>query len=80
VYIVEFLAAALASADESVFLEFLVWLHDLLTHRQVPGRALVAGLEALRPGVGDVDPDALRVLDAGRSMLVTTRLATSPVS
>jgi len=71
VYIVQFVAAALAAADDTVFLEFLTWLDHLLAHRGVPTRAIIAGLEALGPGLGAVDAGAQRLLDAGHKMLVS---------
>jgi len=75
VHIVQFIAASLASADDTVFLEFLTWLQDLLARRGVPTQALVAGLDALRPGVGQVDDGAGRLLDAGRELLVSPSAA-----
>jgi methanogenic corrinoid protein MtbC1 len=66
VFIVQFLAAALLSADDRVFAEFLTWLQDLLGSRRVPPQALPAGLDALRPLVMAVDPGAVRLLDTGR--------------
>lgn len=71
VYIVQFLAAAIAAGDDTVFLEFLTWLDQLLAHRGVPTRAIIAGLEALRPGLGAVDAGALRLLEAGHRMLAS---------
>jgi hypothetical protein len=70
VYLVQFIAASLASGDDTVFFEFLTWLQHLLARRGVPAQALVAGLDALRPGVGHADDGAGRLLDAGRALLV----------
>jgi diguanylate cyclase (GGDEF)-like protein len=70
VFIVQFLAAARLAADHTVFSEFLNWLQDLLGHRDVPPRALITGLEALRPVVEAVDAGALAMLDRGRQGLV----------
>lgn len=47
-YIVRFAAASLFVDDPSVFAEFLVWLVDLLTARNVPKEAVIAGLESLQ--------------------------------
>jgi hypothetical protein len=71
VYIVQFIAASLASGDDTVFFEFLTWLQHLLARRGVPAQALVAGLDALRPGVGQVDDRAGRLLDAGRELVAS---------
>jgi X-X-X-Leu-X-X-Gly heptad repeat protein len=71
VYIVQFIAASLASGDDTVFFEFLTWLQQLLAGRGVPAQALVAGLNALRPGVGQLDDGAQRLLDTGRELLVS---------
>jgi len=71
VYIVQFIAASLASGDDAVFFEFLTWLEHLLARRGVPAQALVAGVDALRPGLGQVDDGAGRLLDAGRELLVS---------
>jgi len=75
VYIVQFIAASFASGDDTVFFEFLTWLHRMLARRGVPAEALVAGLYALRPGVGQVDDGAQRLLDAGRELLVSRSAA-----
>lgn len=75
VFIVEFLAAALASADDTLFTESLVWSSDLLARRGVPTRVLIASLEALRLGVAHVDVGAMRLLEAGRGMLVMSTAA-----
>jgi hypothetical protein len=69
VFVVQFLAAAILVADDSVFGEFLDWLQVLLVERGVPPYALVAGLEALRPVVEAADAGAVRLLDAGRQQL-----------
>lgn len=65
VYIVQFLAASFAAADDAVFLEFLAWLQRLLGHRGVPPQALILGLHALKPGIGLVGVEAERLLEAG---------------
>ena len=70
VFIVQFLAAALLAADQAMFGDFLSWLHNLLVQRGVPPRALIAGLEALRPVVEAVDAGAALVLDVGRQELL----------
>jgi diguanylate cyclase (GGDEF)-like protein len=70
VLIVQFLAAALLAADQSIFGDFLIWLRNLLVQRDVPPRALVAGLEALRPVVEAVDTGAALLLDLGRLELL----------
>jgi hypothetical protein len=69
-YIVRFLSAAMMMDDPTVFTEFLDWLQDLLAHRAVPSLPLVAGIEALRPLVKDIGPEAAVLLDVGRRMLV----------
>ncbi len=70
VFIVRFLAAALFAADEAIFADFLHWLQKLLVQRGVPPQALIAGLDALRPVVEDVDTGAARLLDLGRQELL----------
>ena len=70
VFIVQFLAAAILVADDVVFTEFLVWLQILLINRSVPRRALITGLEELRPAIAAVDASAARLLDTGRQQLV----------
>jgi len=70
VFIVRFLAAALLAADHEIFGDFLDWLQNLLVPRGVPPRALIAGLEALRPVVEAVDTGAALVLDLGRQGLL----------
>jgi hypothetical protein len=57
-FMVRFIAAARLVADPTVLTEFLDWLRSLLGARGVPATALVAGLEALGPLVGSVDPKA----------------------
>jgi hypothetical protein len=78
VYIVQFIAASLASGDDTVFLEFLTWLQHLLAERGVPAQALVAGIDALRPGIGQVDDGGGRLLDAGRDLLVSGSATRAP--
>ncbi len=58
VYIVRFIAAAQLVDDPTVLTEFLDWLSSLLASRDVPRIALIAGLEALEPLVGDADSAA----------------------
>jgi len=58
VFIVQFLGAAVAAADDMVFQKF----------SGVSTPALVAGLEALTPGGGMIDPGAQRILDSGRRL------------
>jgi len=70
VYIVQFLAAALLAADQAIFGDFLNWLQNLLIRRNVPPRALIAGLQALRPVVEAVDTGAALLLDLGRQELL----------
>jgi diguanylate cyclase (GGDEF)-like protein len=70
VFIVRFLAAALFAADDAIFADFLHWLQNLLVRRGVPQRALIAGLEALRPVIEDLDTGAVRLLDEGRQELL----------
>ena len=69
-FIVQFLAATLLAADQTIFGDFLGWLHTLLILRGVPPLALVAGLEALRPVIGAVDTGAALLLDLGRQELL----------
>jgi len=70
VFIVRFLAAALLTADHTIFGDFLDWLQNLLVQRGVPPQALVAGLEALRPVIEAVDTGAALLLDLGRQGLL----------
>jgi hypothetical protein len=63
-------APTLLAADQTIFGDFLGWLHTLLILRGVPPRALVAGLEALRPMIGAVDTGAARLLDLSRQELL----------
>ena len=46
-YTIDFLAAALDVDDPSVMTDYLTWLTDLLTHRNVPRAVLAKSLEAL---------------------------------
>jgi methanogenic corrinoid protein MtbC1 len=71
VFIVRYVAAARLVDDPAVLTEFLDWLAALLAARQVPPRALVAGLEALRPGIADVDREAGRLVELGLRYLAT---------
>ncbi len=64
-FIVAYVAAAKLVGDPAVLIEFLDWLEALLRVRHVPGGALTAGLEALRPLIWDVDPEAGRLADLG---------------
>ena len=70
VFIVQFLAATLLAADQAIFGDFLYWLQNLLVQRGVPPRALITGLEALRPVVEAVDAGAALLLDLGRQELL----------
>jgi diguanylate cyclase (GGDEF)-like protein len=70
VSIVRFLAAALFAADQTIFADFVHWLQNLLVRRGLPPQALIAGLEALRPVVADVDTGAAQLLDLGRQELL----------
>ncbi|MEP7089123.1 MAG: diguanylate cyclase [Nocardioidaceae bacterium] len=79
-YIVRFLGAATMVDDPTVLTEFLTWLQDVLTHRDVPLIALVAGLEALRPQVEAVGREAAALLDVGRRMLVDGSSDTGPAA
>ena len=64
-FIVRFIAAARLVDDPSVLMEFLDWLSSVLSARNVPAAALVAGLEALAPLVEMADPKAaLLIRDA----------------
>ena len=56
-HIVDFLSAALYVDDVSLLVEFVEWLHDLLSARHVPAVALTSGLDA----VAEVVPDVQRV-------------------
>jgi hypothetical protein len=69
VLIVEFLAATLLAADQTIFSDFLYWLQNLLVYRGVPPQSLIAGIEALRPVVEAVDNGAALLLDLGRREL-----------
>jgi diguanylate cyclase (GGDEF)-like protein len=70
VFIVQFLAATLLAADQAIFGDYLHWLQNLLVQRGVPPRALIAGLEALRPGIEAVDAGAALLLDLGHQELL----------
>ena len=70
VFIVQFLAAALLAADQTIFCDFLGWLETLLVQRGVPPQALITGLEALRPVVEAADAGAALLLDLGRQELL----------
>ncbi len=70
VFIVQFLAAALLAADQTIFGDFLGWLETLLVQRGVPPQALITGLEALRPVVEAADAGAALLLDLGRQELL----------
>lgn len=56
--IVRFIAAARLVDDVTVLTDFLDWLTELLTARGVPVAALVAGIQALAPGVDAIDAAA----------------------
>jgi hypothetical protein len=73
VFIVRFLSAAQMVEDRRVFVTFLDWLAELLAGRGVPVAALVAGLDALRPLLQAVDPDAVDLLDVGVAHLAPDR-------
>ena len=70
VYIVQFIAAALAADDDTVFLEFILWLKQLLGLRGVPASALTAGLDVLRREIGRLSQRAERLLEVGRESLL----------
>ena len=63
VAMVQHLAAATLVDEPSVFSDYLGWLEETLRHRGVPRRAVLAGLEVLRPLVADIDPGPARLLD-----------------
>lgn len=69
VFIVQFLAAAILAADDTVFTSFLVWLRELLRTRGVPTSAIAAGLRALHPAVEAVAPGAARLLTSDLHVL-----------
>lgn len=54
-FIIRFLAAAELVKDQSVFLEFLTWLEEVLTSRRVPKAALVAGLKSTLRSLNECD-------------------------
>ena len=64
-YIIRFLAAAELVDDDLVFLEFLDWLEVVLSARNVPRAALVAGLESSLPSLNDCDVWAHRLVNIG---------------
>jgi len=55
---VRFIAAARLVDDPIVLTDFLKWLTSLLAVRGVPSAAVGAGLTALAPLVGRIDPAA----------------------
>jgi len=69
-YTVQFLAAAIAASDESIFTEFTQWLQTLLVHRGVPPQALISGLDALHPVIDAIDAPAAQLLRLGRQDLL----------
>ena len=73
------LAASLLVGDDTVFLEFLSWLAHLLACRGVPATVLASALDALGPGVGQVNHEAVLLLATGQDLLVAkdTRLGWS---
>jgi diguanylate cyclase (GGDEF)-like protein len=67
---VQFLAAAMLVADDTLFTDYLEWLQTLLASRGVPRTALPAGLEALRACVHDTYPSSVQLLDLGHRTLI----------
>lgn len=64
-FIVQYVAAARLVDDPDVLTDFLDWLAALLNARQVPTAALIAGLDVLRPAIGDLDREAGQLADLG---------------
>lgn len=64
-FIVRFAAAAQLVDDELVFTGFLDWLDQVLGARDVPTAVIAAGLEALRPLLGQVSDTAGHLADLG---------------
>lgn len=57
-FITQFIAAARLVNDPTVLAEMLDWLRTLLANRGVPTVAVAAGLTALAPEIGQVNPQA----------------------
>ena len=69
IYIIRFLAAAELVDDDSIFLEFLDWFESVLSARQVPQVALLAGLKSSLVALDDSDSWAERLVRAGIKQL-----------
>jgi diguanylate cyclase (GGDEF)-like protein len=67
--IVRFLGAATRVDDPTVLTDFLTWLRDHMRHRGVSSLVLLASLQALRPLVEEVGPEAALMLEVGRGLL-----------
>jgi methanogenic corrinoid protein MtbC1 len=67
-HIVEFLAVALYTDDDDLFIRFIVWTAGILTARQVPARALLPALDILAAELKDF-PRSTRLLDQARFAL-----------
>ncbi|MFR9776856.1 B12-binding domain-containing protein [Micromonospora sp. MS34] len=67
-YIVDFLAAALYVDDETLFTEFVDWLVDILTSRNVPASAVGLTLDHYGQQLRDF-PRAARFLDRAGALL-----------
>jgi diguanylate cyclase (GGDEF)-like protein len=63
VFMAQYLAAAMLVDEPAVFTDYLGWLEQTLGYRGVPRRAVLAGLEALRPHVAAIEPVAARLID-----------------
>jgi methanogenic corrinoid protein MtbC1 len=74
-YIVRFLAAARLVDEQTVFIEFLDWLGELLQARGVPRSALVAGLEVLQFAMQEHDLAEDPILTTGLEHLAKAALA-----
>ncbi len=70
VSIVHYLAAARLVDDRSIFVDYLRWLQEMLAFRSVAPEGLVAGLDALTPGVLAVDDSTEVLIAAGRRQLL----------
>lgn len=70
-YIIRSLATAELVDDDSVFLKFLDWLESVLSARNVPRAALVAGLESSLPSLNGCDIWAHRLANVALNHLST---------
>lgn len=61
-YILQFCSAALVADDRTVFVDFTVWLREVLAQRGVPPTAVAAGYHAIAEVLGAGFPAAVEML------------------